>query len=56
MVNKKELIKEAKKECSVELDVKKLNKMSAEQLQGFIDSEERLLKGEGWREVINKKQ
>ena len=53
MVNKKELIKTIKKECQVELDTKKLNKMNIEQLDELL-IDFRNLKGEGWREVITK--
>jgi hypothetical protein len=36
MVNKKELIKTIRLECPVELDVKKLNTMEIEMLQGIL--------------------
>jgi len=53
MVSKKETIKEIKKECSIELNTKKLNSMNIDQLQELL-SDFKKLKGEGWKEVLNR--
>ena len=53
MTNKKALIKEIKATCSIELNTKKLNSMNQEQLEDVLN-DLKLLKGEGWRDVINK--
>lgn len=55
MVNKKELIKTIKTECQVELDTKKLNALKIEFLEELL-IDLRNLKGEGWKEVMNKRQ
>ena len=54
MTTKKELIKHIKKECPIELDTKKLNTMSIEKLEELL-TDFKLLKGENWKAVINKK-